>query len=52
MGQWDFCYFVHIFSFAIRPIEAVEKLTDSFSVGRVLWGPLLEVITREIRGQE
>jgi len=30
----------------------LEKLTDSFSVGRVLWGPLLELIAREILGQE
>ncbi|HUU53187.1 MAG TPA: class I SAM-dependent methyltransferase [Candidatus Bathyarchaeia archaeon] len=33
-----------VFSFVARVIEAVEKLTDSFSGGRVLWGPSLEVI--------
>ena len=41
-----------IFSFVTRSIEAAGKLTDLFSGGRVLWGPSLDVIAREIRGQE
>ena len=36
-----------VFSFVTRSIEVVEKLTDSFSGGRVLWGPSLEVIARK-----
>jgi hypothetical protein len=34
-------------SFVTRLIEVVEKLTDSVSGGRVLWGPSLEVIARK-----
>jgi len=37
----------HNFSFAIRSIEAVEKLTDLIFGGRALWGPSLEVIARK-----
>ena len=40
-GRYDFM------RFALRPIEAVEKLTDLISGGRVLWGPSLEVIARK-----
>lgn len=36
-----------VFSFVTRVIEAVEKLTDLISGGRVLWGPSLEVIARK-----
>jgi len=37
----------HIFSFIIKSIEAVEKLTGLISGGRVFWGPSLEVIARK-----
>lgn len=40
------------FNFVTRVIELVERITDLISGGRVLWGPSLEVIAREIRGQE
>lgn len=36
-----------VFSFVTRVIEAVGKLTDLISGGRVLWGPSLEVIARK-----
>jgi 2-polyprenyl-3-methyl-5-hydroxy-6-metoxy-1,4-benzoquinol methylase len=36
-----------VFGFVTRAIEAVEKLTDLVSGGRVLWGPSLEVIARK-----
>ena len=37
----------YIFSFAIRSIEIMGKLTDLISGGRVLWGPSLDVIARK-----
>jgi hypothetical protein len=36
-----------VFSFVTRVIEAVEKLTDLVSGGRILWGPSLDVISRK-----
>jgi SAM-dependent methyltransferase len=37
----------HIFSFAIRSIEVVGKLTDFISGETLLWGPSLEVIAKK-----
>jgi len=39
--------FSPVFSFVARVLEAAGKLTDLVSGGRVLWGPLLEVIARK-----
>jgi hypothetical protein len=36
-----------VFGFVTRVIEAVEKLTDLISGGRLLWGPSLDVIARK-----